>query len=438
MEPIVFFYNNIARFDLGFENPNRTAALLGMLMMLAWYPAILKRSLFWLSLACYVFLAALLLQTYSRGGILAAAVGTLILVAMSIRPWRHSWIVASGVVSILLVMYAFSLTATNRISSAWNGDRSVLNRIEFWAKAPIMLHDSPDGWGAGKSAEAYTQWYQDLNRTERFANPANLHLRILLEYSWPVRVIYVLGWALAFLLAFDPRIPATSPLFAILSVAFVSGIFTDFTEAWPLYLVPFLAVVTALALRVAFRIPPKKRHAGVLISIGSTFLFLLIASSVLAQGELPIHGASSRIVIGKSPQQAVIVDRKTLGPDFGRTYRSFRSRGDAPENVIFITSVKENTAPHIVLCGTNDLSVVKTVDSGKLESLTLINPKVFPEQLAPSLLARTKVIFSGLGSSSAKDDWIFRAPSLECADAGDYLYAWPSFLKKINSTPLPQ
>lgn len=438
MEPIVFFYNNIARFDLGFENPNRTAALLGMLMMLSWYPAILKRSLFWLSLASYTLLATLLLQTFSRGGILSAAVGTLILAAMSSQPWKRSRIIATSAVAIFLGIYACSLTTTDRISSAWNGDRSVLNRIEFWAKTPIMIHDSPDGWGAGKSAEAYTQWYQNLSRTERFANPANLHLRILLEYSWPIRVIYVLAWVLALILAYDPRLPASSPLLAILSVAFVSGIFTDFTDARILYIIPSLAVITAFLLRVFYKIPPKKLDVGIILSAGAVFLMILSASCLLARSEFPIQGNSNRVVIGNGPRQTVVIDKKTLGPDYGRTYRAFRSRGDAPQEVIFATSITDNMAPQIVLCGTNDISVFKNLEPDKLESLILINPRIFPQQVAPVLLSRTKTVFSGLGSSSSKDDWITRTPTVECADAGDYLYLWPAFLKKINSIPLSQ
>ncbi len=49
------------------------------------------------------------------------------------------------------------------------------------------------------------------------------------------------GMVLAFILAFDPRISATSPLFAVLSVAFCFGIFTTslkrgYYTSFPFYL----------------------------------------------------------------------------------------------------------------------------------------------------------------------------------------------------------
>ena len=60
-------------FGAGPSSPNKTGALLAILFVMSWWPALRFRWGFWLSLPLAVVLVALLLQTESRGALIEAA-----------------------------------------------------------------------------------------------------------------------------------------------------------------------------------------------------------------------------------------------------------------------------------------------------------------------------------------------------------------------------
>jgi len=65
-------------------------------------------------------------------------------------------------------------------------DRSVGNRVELWGGGLKMIAASPwRGWGAGESGRAYLNWFQDLERAERFTTMVNSYLSVAVEYGLP-------------------------------------------------------------------------------------------------------------------------------------------------------------------------------------------------------------------------------------------------------------
>src|SRR5436190_512549 len=81
------FFNSVWRMDWGLGNPNKTAALIALLMIAVWGLAYLRRGGFWAALALFTGLGICLMHTMSRGGLIAALLGTLPLLYFAKKPW---------------------------------------------------------------------------------------------------------------------------------------------------------------------------------------------------------------------------------------------------------------------------------------------------------------------------------------------------------------
>ena len=104
-----FYYNGVWRMDWGLGNPNKTATLIACLMIAVWAIALLWKHGFWPALVLFTALAWCLVETYSRGGLVALLTGMAILLASIPRPWpRSRWI---AIVAALWVVGAFVLYA---------------------------------------------------------------------------------------------------------------------------------------------------------------------------------------------------------------------------------------------------------------------------------------------------------------------------------------
>jgi len=78
------------RMDWGLGNPNKTAALTATLMVGVWALAYVRKWGFWPALVFFTSLGICLIHTFSRGGLIAAAAGLVVLVWLAPRPWpRH-------------------------------------------------------------------------------------------------------------------------------------------------------------------------------------------------------------------------------------------------------------------------------------------------------------------------------------------------------------
>ena len=174
-----------SRFDLWLGNPNKTAALLGGILLLVWGVSFIRRRRlgFWLSLILSLPLGCLLLLTQSRGGILSAALGLGIILFKRGLPSLGKRV---GFMLFLIVLCGFGMF-TGSGGRLFHGiaeeDRSISNRGVIWREVPRMLHDAPHGVGIGNSGSAFMQWYQPLGRTESYRTLVNSHLTWLVEFG---------------------------------------------------------------------------------------------------------------------------------------------------------------------------------------------------------------------------------------------------------------
>lgn len=427
-----FYYEGIRRLDWSFGNPNHAAAFIAMLMMATWALAYWNRRWgFWVALAIFAGLGVCLVQTFSRGGLVAAGVGSVVLLTFAPRPWpriRIGFVV--GLVAAFGICASLG-TATERYSSSWQGDASVLNRLELWRHVPRMILDAPGGWGLGQSQTAYMQWYQGVDREERFLNLVSLHFTLLAELNWLWRIAYLGLLAIGFVLTFPGRFsrPLAVP-FSIWSVFCVAGIFTHFSQSWPVYMLPLVALAIACLLRWHWKIWP-----GILAflsgGLACALAFLVLTILGLLSESVVSQGGKQAIVIGAAgakPAAWVVISTKILGRNYGKTLRRHLLEGKAMPALGFVMRPEylPSNPDAVVLCGTVDAEAIKTLVRRKPQRVLLLNPDIFPEQLAeiPSVLA----IFGEFAPSNVRSSWEKSKHSVSISGAGNYLKNWPTVL----------
>lgn len=330
-----FFYNGMTRLDWGFGNPNITGSLIALMMLavwvLAWLPRGWGRTGFWLALLMNGALGVCLVQTFSRGAVVALLVGAPVLLWYAPRPWRRARMVAVVAVVMAVAGYAFYLGFTDRTLHGLSGDdRSVTNRWLIYKVVPRMILDAPEGWGHERAAEAFRQWYQPVGRMETYGRLVSSHATWLVEWPWYLRLGYALGWLGVFaLLTPDSRASNGSawlaaPLAVWLSFC-VGALFTAIAHRWQLWLVPggmLLLVLTARLWR--WQWPPRGVWrvwgAGLgLVVMGMVVVALITESSVtLKKGLVSVRGS----VEVKETWLLPGIDETVLGQFYGHRLRS--------------------------------------------------------------------------------------------------------------------
>lgn len=102
--------------DWGLGNPNKTAALIAMLMVAVCGFAYLKKWGFWLALVLFTGLGVCLVHTFSRGGILALAAGVSFIIWKLPRPWSRTGITAVVVAFWIMIGATVYLNAHQRFT----------------------------------------------------------------------------------------------------------------------------------------------------------------------------------------------------------------------------------------------------------------------------------------------------------------------------------
>jgi len=326
-----YFYQGIHRLDWGFGNPNMTAALVAMLAVAVCGVALVWRKAFWFALPVAAGLLVALVHTLSRGGMVAFLAGFVVFVmAVRPRPGRvHAGVLVA--VAVLVVGYAFHLGGATRYVQGINGveDRSVSNRWLIYSSAPGMLHDAPGGWGKGKASDAYHQWYQSEGRGEDYLNLVNSHLTWMVEWPTALRLLYIAGWALVFLLAW----PVSGHRWwgVVLSVwvaLFVASCFSSVCHRpwiWP-FPAALLLILLVHRLILMKRVPMLR---ALLIGPALALLVygLLLAPALFSKDGPALRRRAGIVEVGSPEAPVKIVlcgkDRAILGTRFGHRIRSY-------------------------------------------------------------------------------------------------------------------
>ncbi|MDR2983134.1 MAG: O-antigen ligase family protein [Puniceicoccales bacterium] len=433
-----------SRLDWGLGNPNKTAALIVLLMMAIWgLPSWLgafwpkaKEALWWIALLGSLGLGCALLQTGSRGGLVAAVTGWLVMLCFGPRPWPWRKIAgAMGAFVAALILMAV-LPQAARLSPLYGvHDASIGNRWILWQSIPSMILAAPGGWGLGNSGEAFMTWYQSADRGELYRTLVNSHGTWLVELGWLGRIGYLGGWVIAFCLAWPTRLSPGKRLsvvpLGVLTAFAVSALFSSVAETWVLWLIPLFALIFAILMRRHAHVWPKP--AAVTWSLVGSFVVMGMAVFFFSDN-LPLyaHDSGKSVQLGRGDPRLVIVAGEGA-KESPRQLRIVWQKASSPVSVLWTTCPRDVSIPEghtLALLGNNDWSEIKSL-LDRAQTVVLLAPSSDFDNLPPEVLRKTHVYFGEFMPPVDEAIWReaghFEILPGQAAFIGD----WPERLLKI-------
>jgi hypothetical protein len=421
-------FHGIWRMDWGLGNPNKTGALIAILMVGVWALSLWRRGGFWGALAIFTGLGICLIHTMSRGALIALFAGLIPIIVMAPRPWPRSRLVGIGVSIWIIIGASVFLNAQERYKQGIvQEDRSITNRFQIWKSAPRMMVDASEGWGIGHSGEAYMQWYQPLSSNEGYRTLVNSHVTWLVELSWPLRAAYLLGWGAVLLLCWPGG--ASRQLAVPIGVwitFFVAAAFSSVAESPWLWIVPSVAMVAVLAYRTRIGIWPDWKLW--LMPIGGSLLICLAVfiagsrhpSNVQKRGDVLFYGTGE-------PKVWLLPDSKVLGSHIGRSFRREAMKRPAGE-VLSIGVIQDPMkmpslqGKALLITGTPATKDQLTKVMGEASSVTLVNPRFYPQEVGydPARM-KAELVVGEFSESPAIVAWKEKLPAKVLPGVGDYL-----------------
>ncbi|MDD2711172.1 MAG: O-antigen ligase family protein [Verrucomicrobiae bacterium] len=439
------YFHGIWRMDWGLGNPNKTAALIAILMVAVWGLVYIRRWGFWAALTLFTALGVCLIKTFSRGGLIALAVGMVPLLWKTARPWSKRKIAAVVVSIWVMIGVSVLWEAHERLGQGVaQEDKSITHRLELWMKAPRMMADAPGGWGLGNSGRAYMQWYQPLDRGEEYRTLVNSHLTWLVEFGWPFRFFYIAGWLTVLLLCFPSSNVghrASNGAFCVsLGIWLCFGTaawFSSVAESPWLWIVPSISGLAVLFARFGNREWPAFR-----------LWILMGAAAMLAVAGLWVAGSCSksrnircvggRVILGQGvPGIWVVLDQETMGDSHGKALRQALVNRSQTVGVVRKAGDLPPGGKGTLVAGgrwtQEELAVLKTSmsDCGRL---ILLNPAFTPVDLELSgnmdkdRACKLNVFFGAYSQSPAMPAWNDLLPVQQIDGAGNFMAGWADLI----------
>ncbi|WP_342750887.1 O-antigen ligase family protein [Termitidicoccus mucosus] len=366
MNPL-YYYNGSLRWSFYWENPNCWAVFLVFVLVGSWtavwmvlprmktngqhgvgglqslslgarcFPRIGRRFLRVLFAVHALELAVwvLLVKTYSRGGLVAAfaALALFFLLDKNIPSRRvrlASILIRLVAVGVLCMGVGFS----SRFSPDYIvQDKSVLNRLDMWQGALVMMKDSPwIGWGNHNGGFSYINWYQPLATSTHPIGFVNSFFDIAVEFGAPVLCFILgIGFFLLFVAFRHRKTHATTPALVILAAWGLANVWTSLWRETALWIVP--AGCGLYLLTVCYRSPRVcLKSIAPAFALAAGLGVLLWSSGWAFSGKYewiarPNRGTDKITLIkrtfaegaGNAPE--VLVDGAVFGRYFGKTFR---------------------------------------------------------------------------------------------------------------------
>jgi len=435
------FFKGVWRMDWGLGNANTTAALIAILMIAVWIFAYMRKWGFWISIVVFLGLGVCLIHTFSRGGLLALFAGCIPLVLFAKRPWPRSRLIALIAGFWIMVGITLLLNAHARYGLGLaSEDRSITNRLLIWRSVPQMINDSPSGWGIGNAANAYVQWYQPIERGETYLHLVSSHLTWLVEFSWPLRLLYIFGWFSVFLICWpSSRDRWLAVPLGVWIAFFTAAVFSAVAESAWLWILPGGFLLAALGCRVFKRRWLKLRMLWV-----PTVATAVACAAILLPGGSgeAISGSSQTVTLGRDPLRYVVLyDKTAMGSLYGKNFRmnrkEFASEGVA---LVFNPGRLPSLKDRILVLGSQFPSGHEkqtAAAASEADSIILLSPKFFPQEF-PVNPSKITVCFGDFSQSPSVQSWSQSAHVEQIVGAGDFLPDWPRVIIDAEQSPHSQ
>ena len=431
------YYNGAWRMDWGLGNPNKTAVLIACLMITVWSLALIYKGGFWPALVVFAALAWCLVETYSRGGMVALLAGVAVLLFSIPRPWpKARWIGVAALLGVLAAFVFYAKAQARYGHGLFDDDQSIDNRLIIWKQVPAMMAAAPWGCGLGNAGDFYTQWFQPVGCSQNYLNLINSHFNVMVEGGWLASVAYLIGWFAVFLLCRPLSEARLKAIPLAIWVTFGAGAtFSHIEDLGWLWMLPLGALGYVILERFNLHQWPRFRSflAGGLLSFGIVGLLVLIG---IATAPILVHFDRGAVTIGKGPVTTIVlVDRKVMGSLYGHTFRKFVAANPAAlsgGSFIFIETPRDlSSAPmaNLVISGrfAPGSEIVSKFGQGK--QVILVNPSGFPDDagLSHDAIQKTIVYFGEYSQAPSRSSWA-NYPGIRIIQidgASDFVPSWP-------------
>ena len=437
-------------FGAGPSSPNKTGALLAIVFVAAWWPTLRFRWGFWLSLPMAFVSAVFLLQTESRGALVAAGAAVVLLAVFWLSVWPSGGTLAKAsryVFSLralvlmaalsVLVLYSQQLGVNDRMTMITTGeDESANVRVALYSAGLQMIAAAPLGWGHGKAGDAYGQWYQEIGDSRSYLSLVNSHLTWMAEGGMLFQFLYIAGWALVFMLCWPlPWTPLRAVAFGSWVTLGLCGFFSSvLTLAW-LWLIPGALLLLCIVQRFRSKLWPTRRQRFIAsFAVLSGFVGLQAARHALT-GAVRIEATPDRVEIGDNPKAVAVIqpDRQILGDKYGHTLREYLDEAGGftvlrePMNAVDLAGFDT-----VVLSGGMDISDLREFEG----SVFWMNPPADVDEAALEGLGGRPltVVVGSLGDwrrlrvwqslVDTNSDWDL----IQLRGVADFIPNWPKYL----------
>ncbi len=447
-------------FGAGPSSPNKTGALLAIFFVAAWWPALRWRRGFWLSLGLAFAAAVFLLQTESRGALVAAGAGLVLVVGGSglnrlntlkgrLMPGVSFWgrTASIAVLLVVLLFYSQQLGVNDRMTTMTSGDDESANvRVALYSAGLQMIAAAPQGWGTGQAGDAYGQWYQEIGDNRSYLSLVNSHLTWMAEGGMLFQFLYIAGWCLMLMLCWPvPWTPLRASAFALWVTLWLCGLFSSVLPLVWLWLIPCGLLFLCLLERFQLgQWPARRQWLFVTVAAVAGMAGLHSAGYVIAGGDrLAIRSGS--VALGERPERVAVYqpDQRILGDKYGHTIRSYLDALGGC-TVLYDEPARGHlpSFERVVLSGSASLAGL----SGFKGHLVWMNPPAEVEEGAlQALEARSlTVVLGGLGNWRRMRSWQSLAegnPSrevIELPGVADFIPDWPRYLEPSTDADEPE
>jgi hypothetical protein len=450
-------------FGAGPSSPNKTGTLLALLFIVSWWPALRFRRGFWFSLPLAFVCGIFLLQTKSRGGMMAlfCGMGMMLLFrsgrfGLQSRPCvrevktveqradRQLSIylrLAIGIVVIaLLFAYSLKVGAGQRFAHMASGhDGSANVRVALYSAGLRMIADAPQGWGRGTAAETYRQWYQTPGDERTYLSLVNSHLTWMSEYGIGFRLAYMAAWVLILMLCFPvPYTPLRATAICCWIALGVGAAFSSVLTFFWLWLIPVVLLLLCIVQRFRDGEWPSKQQWRWLAIAVCVLFFGLLGMARIVPGKPEISFEACRLSVGNGSNRLLLLepDPLVLGERLGHTIRedlpvdtSLELRTESSLNDVTLSDYS-----CIILNGT----LPETTFNGYPGRVVLLNPNLTSDSRMLNELAdcRLRIVIGEMGDWRRLHIWKQQAARhsdwelIVLPGVAEYIPDWMNYCKE--------
>ncbi|GHC06571.1 O-antigen ligase family protein [Cerasicoccus arenae] len=443
-------------FDNGPGSSNRTAAFIAVFAVSVWWFALhFKRWGYWLSLTLFSACLFFLLQTESRGGLVAVVLGLMILLGM--ERWhaedslhdvirrRLTWLRLIALVLVFLTAgwYSGELGMRDRLVSITSGeDESTNVRLLLYSAGLSMIKDAPEGVGTDRAGDFYAQWYQPVGDTRTYLSLVNSHLTWLAEQDVAFKLAYIFAWASILALLWPSRGSGHLRMvaFAAWATLFFTGLFSRTLNLPAVWILPGLLLTGVLLERLLRRQHLQKHEAVLSLSSALASIIVLVAAAYWIPTPITIQANKILVTAGEpssDPLWIIAPHRRVIGDKYGHSVRKYLDElGQV--NIDYGVTWQASNPKRLLFAGdmTFDGPLPESV-----EEITLMNPGSDSiEQWQRVAVNRPLEIYLGsMGDwrrsiawrNAAADNELWKITTL--SGVMDYIPDWPRYLLDMGS-----